>query len=38
MGVDSVPNLSDTPSDVPDVLGTNLRVVLRNIPHLSGDV
>jgi len=28
MGADSVPNLRETPSDVPDVLGPGLRVVL----------
>jgi hypothetical protein len=37
MGADSVPNLSDTPSDVPDVLCPGMLVVLRSIPLvLSG--
>jgi hypothetical protein len=32
MGADSEPNLSDTPSDVPDVLGPDMHVVLRSFP------
>jgi Excalibur calcium-binding domain len=38
LGVDSVPNLDDTPTDVPDQLAPSLRVVLRTCEARGADV